>query len=201
MNRKYITFFLTLAFGSLLALTAFNCSTGVEPSPRPGIVRITLQADPADTSIVIVSDTFSVSHGDYFGVKFFQGKVFSDTNYAFLFETKESYNIEEVTVNVLSRHDNEYRRFIVYECYVPPGEYDKIQFGLESSVLKLGNFEIPVEVPFGVNKLMDFQQNFTIHENRVTEINFGISPFKSVQRYRDKFHFTREIKIKDVKYY
>lgn len=178
-----------------------NCSTGIESSPKPGILRVTLQSDPADTQITVLSRTFTVSEGDFFGVTIFQGKVYSGERFAFLFKDKNSYRQEDVTYNILERKEGQYALFTIFESYVPPGNYNKLQFGVTGSLVKLGYLEIPVKLPEGTTSMKDLPYEFRVDENQVTEINVLISPFKSVSRYRDSYQFTREMTITGVTYH
>lgn len=185
-----------------LALIAIRCTTGVEPSPNPGILRITLQSNPSDTLIVIASDTVTVSEGDRFGVTVYQGKVYSDTNYAFLFADTSSYRLEDQDLNLVQTDSasGEYEQFVLYLSYVPPGDFNRIQFGLTPYYAQVGNLYIPVTLPPGASPLLDLYHDFSVFENRVTEVNIEISPFESVVRYRDSFHFTPVVEIVGVSY-
>lgn len=201
MLKKYFVrvFGLTILCG--LVFIIFGCNTGVEISPNPGILRVTLQSDPVDTLIVIKSDTFKVSKKDSFAVTIFQGRAYSGSNFAVLYKSKRSYKQEDVTYNIIRKEDGGYKKYIIFESYIPPFDYDRVQFGITASLLKLKNFEIPVQSPENANLFIDLYHNFQISENRVTEINVQISPFKSLRRYRDAYHFIPDLKIINVKYY
>lgn len=75
MFKKYFSylFLLTILIGS--GASNFSCITGVEPSPEPGIFRVTLQSNPADSFIVIQMDTLTVSKNDWFVVTIYQGFI------------------------------------------------------------------------------------------------------------------------------
>jgi len=60
MNRKLISL-LIIVIIIVTAVLSFNCETGVEDSPTPGIIRVKLQADLSDTVLVERSDTFAVN--------------------------------------------------------------------------------------------------------------------------------------------
>ncbi|MCI0514692.1 hypothetical protein L0128_15870 [candidate division KSB1 bacterium] len=178
-----------------------SCDMGVEPSPAPGVLRVTLQADPADSTILIVKDWFTVKYGDFFLVTIFQGKAFNDSNYAVLFVDKSSYQEKQSLFNMIEKKENTFERYVIFESYLPPFEYDRIQFGITALVVSLGNLEIPIQSPPNTTPFVTLPQNFKIMENRVTEINLQLSPFKSVKRYRDSYHFIPQMQIIDVKYY
>jgi len=196
--------FLPFVFmGSLLLYFFINvsCESGVETSPAPGIIRITLQSDPRDTAIVIVADTFYVAPGDSFGVTVFQGKVYNDTIYSILYPTVQNYQQKDLTYNLIRKENGQYREYVIFESYVPPGEYDRIQFGLKATVLRINNFdEIRIESPPDANPLQDLYVNFKISENKITEINVKLKPFQSIKRYRDTFQFYPMLELKDVQY-
>lgn len=199
-RRRFISSFdILLLVGFAVALSA--CDAGVESSPRPGIVRVILQSDPADSSIVVLGDTFTVSAGDRFDVTIFQGKVFQQARFALLFEDTKSYRPEDITYDVLKRENDEYKKYVIYESFVPPGNYDRLQFGASASMLVLGVFQIPVQLPPDADRLMDFYQDFRVSENRATEIDIEISPFQSVRRFRDSYLFDRKMRVVSVRYY
>ncbi|MEJ2634038.1 MAG: hypothetical protein P8184_01950 [Calditrichia bacterium] len=193
---KYLILFVLGAF----IFIYLGCNTGVESSPTPGILRITLESDPADTSIIIVTDTLHVSDKDGFRIKVYQGKVYHDTAYATLYPTLASNSQEELYYNLIVRENNQYSKFTIFESYVPPQKYDEVQFGIDSDYLKLKNFDmISVETP--TNYFVNLKHDFEVFENKVTEVNIRVSPFKSVSRYKDKYIFEPQMQIADVKYY
>jgi hypothetical protein len=186
----------------LTLITNLNyCSTGVESSPEPGVLRITLQSDPEDTSIIIVTDTFTVADGDSFGVNFFQSKVYHNNYYAQLYRTTSSYSVETIVINILKRINGEYQKYTLYESNVPPEEYNRVQFGINAEKMRISRLDIPVLLPPDSSLLVDFYQDFKVEENKITEIIFQISPFKSVERFKDVYYFMRKIEVVDVKYH
>jgi len=178
-----------------------GCDTGITESPDPGILRVVLQSNPADTSILIVNRTFVVSEGDVFMLTIFQGRAYHDSTYGILFRSPESYREEQVSYNIIARENGEYVSYVIFESHLPPAEYNRIQFGMTTSSLKLGNLEIPVKVPEDVLPFVDLYRDFRIKEGQTTELKVQISPFKSVHRYRDTYQFIPEVEIVDVKYY
>ena len=176
----------------------FSCDAGIKDSPDPGTIRIIMQSNPSDTSIVIVPDTLSVTENDFFGVTVFQGKAYKDSMFAILYHDIRSTTQEDITYNIIKIDDGEYRKYTIFESYVPPGSYNRIQFGLKSSALKFSGFDvITVETP-DETKYVDLNQPLNISENSVTEINVQISPFKSIDRYRDTYQFTPVVEIISV---
>jgi hypothetical protein len=180
-------------------LLAAGCDTGVEVSPQPGILRVTLQSDPADTSILIVKDTVNVAEGDSFGVTVYQGKVYNDSAFALLYTTPRTYQQQDVTYNIIKRSAGQYHKFTIYECHVPPFSYDKITFGMTPRILRLGTFEIPVKSPTDVSPFVELHTQFHVEEKGVTEVEVRIRPFRSVRRYRDSYLFVPDVEIVSVK--
>jgi len=199
-NKKYLVFLHVMTM-VLIAVLMLRCDTGVVESPEPGILRITLQSEAADTTLIVISDTLSVSENDWFGVTITQGKVYNGDYFAILYKDTSSYQIQDITYNILEQENEQYRKFTMYESFAPPGDYDKLQIGVTASLLKLGYFSIPIELPRGASLLIDLDQNFTVFKDRrITEVNVQISPFKSVVRYKDSYHFMRELEITGIKY-
>lgn len=184
-----------------MAILLSQCSTDIQRSPDPGVLKVILYSDPADTQIVILNKKFIVSGSDYYGVTVFQGKIYSGDKFAFLYKDKMSYRQEDVTYNIIERQDGRYKEFTIFDSYVPPGEFNSLQFGLSSNQVKIGYLEIPVRLPPGANPIRKLEQGFTIYENQITEIKVQISPFKSVKRYRDSYQFVPELKIVEINHY
>ena len=201
LNKNFISrLVIATIIGFLMSNIGCDTGTGIEPSLDPGILRITLESNPLDTSIVIVNNTFNISQDDSFGVTIYQGKIYNDENFAFLYMNTRSYQTEKI-YNILRNEDTEYKKFIIYESHVPPGDYDVLQFGIMPNPFEIDRIPFPVQIPPDSSALLNLDQKFTVYENRTTEINVQISPFKSVQRYRDTFYFIPNIDIIDVKYF
>ncbi len=195
MRRRFIGYALT---GVLLLA---GCETGVDASPEPGVLRITLEADPVDTEIVVVTDPVAVSLGDRFDVTTFQGKAFRDSTFFVLFRDRDTNQQADQTINVLAQAENgSYERFVAFESHLPPGNYDRFQFGVTASELALGSFVIPVRLAQGAPILHDFHREFEIMANEVTEIRVRIRPLASVVRFRNAFLFDPEMEITDIRY-
>lgn len=194
------------------ALIFFDCTTGVTDSPDHGIVRVMFTADPADTILIERSDTFSVStrFTAFFVLKVFQGRVYHDSDFAVLYPNIGSYRQEDEFVNIIALDSlGNYKVYKVFESYIPPGNYNSLEFGVTPAsgiplkiVANSGKtFENPVELPPDESLLYHFDQDFTVNENKVTQIDVQISPFKSVERYRDVYRLYRIMKITDIHYY
>ncbi len=196
MTRKCFSILLSIA----LAAGVVSCNTGVEESPQPGIVRVTLQANPADTTILILTDTVRVTDRDSMGVTIFQGKIFSGVKFATLFRSLTSYRQEDVPYNVLRRESGTYKTYPVYESYVPPGDYTKLQIGVTATLLKLRDVA-PIQLQLRPDDplLLDFDVGFQVSENKITEIMLQIDPLRSLTRYRDLYYFERKMRVLGVR--
>jgi hypothetical protein len=182
-----------------------NCGTGIVPSPDPGIIKVTLQADPADTLIVITGDTLTTVAGDSFHVKIYQGKAFTnDTTFAILYQNTSEYYEVEHNYNLFKREDGIYKEYTIFQSFLPPDNYSKIKFAINSEFLLLtrgfafGGIGIPMEIPPEASPFVEFPVNFKIDENNITEIKIQIKPLQSVIRYKDLFHFVPDLEIRSV---
>lgn len=189
-----------IGLGIILTLLNSGCDTGMEPSAKPGIIRINLQADPADTTIVIVPKTYTASQVDSFGITIFQGKAFNDSLFSILYKNTRATQQQDIDYNITALENGKYKKLTIFESHVPPGDYDRIQFGIRANYLLLLKFiEIKVETP-EARRFLTLAQNFKVFENRITEINLQISPLQSVQRYRDTYQFIPDLKVIDIQY-
>jgi hypothetical protein len=189
-----------LIYLGILILFLIGCQTGIEDSPDSGILRVTLESDPSDTTIIIVTDTLTVSDQDVFLVNIFQGKAYQDSTFGVLYDTLTSNRQKEIFYNLIFRKENIYQRFTIYESYLPPFDYNMIEFGLDAEFIKLKNFDvITVETP--PNFFLQLPVDFEIRENTITEINVQVSPFKYIERVKDTYIFAPEMEIIGVNYF
>lgn len=188
------------ALVALLAASAVfaGCETGVEHSPEPGVVRVTLQADATDNSITIGGQTYEATPADRFEITVFQGKLYQDSVYATLFAHLDEYRELDRQYDLLTFDGDDPARQVIFETYVAPGIYDKLQFGLTASMVRIGALTIPAQLPPGEGTLIELERDIEIFENDTTVIDLTIKPFESVRRFRDSFHFTRELQITGV---
>lgn len=219
--KNAIWSFLKLFFLCVYILS--GCKTGVEPSPDPGIIRVTMKSSEVDTMLIILGDTVKFSRIDYFDVIFSQGRLYKGDNYADLY-TDLSINRKNLdTINLLQRawldgrlitatdpvfdvdaSKSKYVSSKVVEWYVPPGTYDRLQFnfkGIEIFVARPRQFRTPLQLAEGVTSIMNFNYTITINSGRVTEVNLEVLPFQSIRRYRDSYIFDRKVSIASVQNY
>lgn len=190
-----ITRLLCLAF---LVVTGVGCDTGVQESPEPGVLRVTMQADPADTTIVIAGQVLTVSPSDSFGVTIYQGRAFRDTLFAVLLKSTTSYRERDYVYNVFQRDGSEFAEFVIFESLLPPGDYDSLRFSASAEMLSIGSFLIPVRLPPDAEPAMDFPARFQIAERDTTEIKVMLRPLESVRRFRDMYLFHRQFEVTHI---
>ncbi len=205
LYRFYVLKSLSIVFIVFLILPA--CDSGIEPSPDPAILRVTLESDPADSVIIVAEDTMYASDGDSMQITVFQGKAYSDTNFAVLYQNLEEFFAEDHKYNILRRENGEFKRYVIFESYIPPGDYTKLQFGITAEYMLLtygyfiGGIGIPMRSPPGMNLLVDLETDYTMKEGRTTEIRLMLKPFQSVDRYRDILRFVPQLNVEEVKNY
>lgn len=189
----------------ILGLTfAAACNvTGVEKSPDPGIIQVHLQSAPGDTVITIGKERLVVSEGDQFQVSVFQGRVVKDSTYAILYKNLADYQEEEHAYNLLEKTaTGTTANYQIFNTYIPPGVYKKLEFGLTAEQIRIGNFSIPVDLPPDVGSIIafDFEKPVEVNSNDTTVVNLQIRPFKSINRYRDSFRFERDVSITKIQH-
>lgn len=201
MLKKYFIFGLIIFTSLLFLVIGVGCDTGVEASSEHGILRVNLVSDPSDTSLIIKNNTYTITEGDSMALKVFQGKAYKDSIFAVLYKDIEAYKQEDITYNIIKRKNNEYKKYTIFESYVPPFEYHKIEIGLTSNIVRLSNFDdIKVESPNDYDVFVDLQEDFEVFENEITEINIFIKPFKSITRFKDSYRFVSEVRIVNIVY-
>lgn len=209
---------LCLASFLLLAMLP-GCTTGVEPSPHPGILRVVLTSKQTDTMLVISSDTTKFSRWDQFWATIYGGRLYRGTNYSDLYLTPTTARIQSVEQNLLAREwlngtpitiqdtaaitpqNSRYRKGTIFEFYVPPGTYDRLDFALTAEEVATYIPKIyinPIVLPPGVPAVMSFPGTYTISDDRTTEVVVEIAPFESLSRYQDAFLFNRKVQIISV---
>lgn len=195
------------------------CRTGVEPSPSPGILRVTLKANETDTTIIIQNDTSRFSRWDEFNLIVSRGKILRGANYALLYADPSIARVPGDTVNIIKREwlngvpikptdfteintrNSRYIKHVIFESYVPPGEYDSLSFSLMANEILIFVPKVymnPVQLPPGTNPQMQFPVHITVAEGRVTQVNLEIFPFNSLYRFRDSYLFGRKMVVVGV---
>lgn len=185
-----------------LAMLVSGCGTGIEASDQPGILRVTLQADPADNSITVGGRTYEVSEADLFGVTVFQGKVYRDTSYATLYSHLDAFREGDVTYDLLEYDgDGTPIEHVIFESFVPPGNYDLLQFGFTATLVRVGPLTIPAQLPPNTIPLLEFDEPIEVFEHDTTVVRLQIKPFQSVVRFRDAFHFITNMEVVGITHY
>jgi hypothetical protein len=110
----------------------------------------------------------------------------------------------------LSNLQADYKEYVIFESFIPPGNYDKLRFGVNAPTDAVQNririvtregkeFYIPLEIPPDEDKLMTMDVNFEVQAGRTTEIYVEMDIFKSITRYRDTYRLHRNLRITSVK--
>ena len=196
-----------------------GCTTGVDPSPHPGILRVVLTSKQTDTALVISSDTTRPSRWDEFWATMYGGRLYNGSNYVDLYATLSMDRIPAAQQNLLAREwldgtpitirdtatitgtNSRYRKGTVFEFYAAPGTYDRLDFALTATEVATYIPKIyinPIVLPPGVPAVMSFPGSIALQEDRTTEVVVEIAPFESLQRYQDAFLFNRKVTIVSV---
>ena len=75
MFKKYFSYMFLLNILIGFGTSNFSRVKGIEPSPDPGIFRVTLQFNPVDSFIVMEMNTLTVSKKDRLIVTIYQGFI------------------------------------------------------------------------------------------------------------------------------
>lgn len=184
---------------SVIAAAVAGCSTGVNSSPYPGTLRVVLQADTVDTSIVIVKDTLYTNIHSQFNVTVFQGKAYRDSTFFTLFLTPQSYQEQDLGYNLLQPDSaSRFKKYVIFDSYLPPGKYDTIQFGMLGNEMVIDQFDIPVQPNPDSSEFADVKVPFTITRGQITEVDLTVKPLDLVSRYKNSFLFTPHVSVSSV---
>ena len=199
-----------------VAITGLQCTVGVDPSPHPGTIRVTLKSDESDTGLPILGDTTTFSRYDSFNASVFSGRVYRGRNYAPIYVNASIERIDGSTVNLIAREwlngvpitirdsvtitpeNSRYIKYVIFESMVPPGDYDLLEFSLTATEVVTFNprlYNNPVQLPPGTTPQLPFTGTFSVQDDKVTQIDIEILPFKSLTRYQDTFLFDRQVRI------
>lgn len=201
-KQRVFPVFILLLFGMQIV----GCSSGIEPSPEPSLLRVTIQADSTDNYITLAGDTMLAAPRDSMQISVFQGKAFNDTAFIVLFQDTLQYRQTEQHFNVLERDvQGDYKKFTIFESFVPPYDFDRVQFGIDAQFMFLtytydiGGIGIPMERTPGEDLLVSYEAAMEMNPGELTEVNLKIKPFESASRYRDIFRFTPTIYVESVR--
>ncbi len=204
LHKTTYFFYIRLLFLITILFFVSGCDTteitGVR-SPDPGTIRIFLKADDSDNFIVVAGDTATVGQGvnDSLALVIGQARAFVDEKYAVIFQTLDEYRELSDTLNILTQENNTYKRFKIFESFVPPDTYDSLGIVISATFVQVGSFQIPIEMPEDTKTLKVFDNSFQIKEDKITEIYLKIKPFESMTRFGDTFQFQRIITIESIK--
>lgn len=214
---------LNMVFILLYLIPFSGCSTGVESSPDPGIIRVILKSSESDTLLVILGDTVKFSRVDHFDVIVGQGRLYQGIHYSDLYNGLNINRVSTDTVNLLQRSwldgqvitstdtvfdvevsKSKYVGHTVFEWYVPEGVYDKLQFslnGIDLFIARPRQFSNPLQLADSVSPIMNFNQPITVNAGRITEVDLVAFPLQSVRRFKDSYIFDRKVNIARIQNY
>lgn len=175
-------------------LLAMGCDP-VGTSPEPGLLRVVLQPDPADSTIVIADQSYNINEVPaLMPVSISQGRAYRDTSYAQLFRDAQDLTTEgEIRINVLRRFaGGQSPAYQIYETLLPPAMYDSLQIVFNADQFLIGDFVNEVSTPPGESPLVTFRQSFQIESEEITTVRITMRPLESLTRFKDVFYFTPE---------
>jgi hypothetical protein len=189
MKIKYLVIFL----GSILsALLFIQCTSNVDSNPDPGVLRINIVTNPADTCIQIGFDSLFITNNDNFPLIISQIKTYTaDENYAQLFPNFAGYKDEDIEYNFLEREQDSFVPQKIVESYIPPDAYNKIMFiiyPMESVTIQ--GLTFPIKTADDYDPLITLDCNYSIDQNQEYEIYIRFNAFQSITRWRDTYYFT-----------
>jgi len=170
-------------------------------SPEPGILRVYLTSDNQDNSIVIIDETINVNEEDgedSLSILIGQSRAYHDSNLVVVYKTLTDYQEKDQEFNGIKLNGSVYEKFLLYESYVPPIEYDSLLISISSDYIAIGEYTMDVALPDGESPLMMFRQDFSVDPGGITELTLTLKPLASLIRVGDKYKFFRDITVSSV---
>ena len=188
MARLFLVLTLALSF------IYIGCSTGVELSDPPGIIKVYFRPSSTDTAITIVNTHYQIDPDDVFDIQISEGKMYSDSVFFILYETLNTYNENDVDLDLLEG-DQSYQKQLVFESFLPAGDYTRLEFVLNASLFRLDGFEVPVVTENGRPNLVQMEEQFRVTESDTTSITVQLDVVSSIKRFRDTYLFDANTSI------
>lgn len=182
-------------FGCIILL--LTCTSDVPHSPNPGILRLYMVTNPADTLAYMGLDTLRVKSGDQFLLRISQRKVFrADSVYAVVFNSLMANHETEDTYNVFKRQERSFVRHLIGEAQLPPDTFIEIQFVVyPDPMVVVGGVGFPIQPVDNYDPLIRLTHTFHIRENDTTEVTIQFNAFQSIKRWRDTYLFDPSFEI------
>jgi len=198
---RYKQFLLALLLGIPLIFSSCSDLTKADEKISPGILRVVLESDPADSTISILGVTYGIGEDDSLGINVYQGRAVNvDSSFALLYTNVNSWRQDQHTYNLLKMTDGVLAQHTVFESFVPPGNYKSISMGLEGFHLQVGPYSIPVELKSDLDPVAEFAVDYQMEQSRVTEVHILIEPLSSMTRQLDSYVFSRRARVGTVHY-
>lgn len=186
----------------LPVLIIWGCDAGIEPSPRPGVLRVTLQAAPEDSVLEVQGQRYTARDRNDFELSIFQGRAIKDTLYADLYSELDAFRQEDNEYDILEFEEGSPVRYKIFETHLPPQTYNELQFGLDADSISVNNqytfLDIGVDLAQGEEQPYRLETDYTITENDTTVIHLQIRPFESITRFRDSYRLSRNVEIVEI---
>jgi hypothetical protein len=198
---RYKQFLLALLLDIPLIFSSCSDLTKADEKISPGILRVILESDPADSTISILGVTYGIGEDDSLGINVYQGRAVNvDSNFALLYTNVNSWRQDQHTYNLLKMTDGVLAQHTVFESFVPQGNYKSISMGLEGFHLQVGPYSIPVELKSDLDPVAEFAVDYQMEQSRVTEVHILIEPLSSMTRQLDSYVFSLRARVGTVHY-
>jgi len=188
-----------------MGLIASSCDHPVQPSPQPGVVKITLQHVPEDTMIEMAGKTNILTQNDRFPLTISEGRVVraNDSAYANLYQNMDEFRQQDHDYDILRlERDGTPSTMQIFETRIPPGEYTEVSFVMNTSSIRLvPPDEQPITQPVVLSPdhpqlpLVRVDADFTIEEQKTTIVRLRLSSFRSLTRFKDSFRFVPQLSV------
>lgn len=187
---------------TLPVLFMWGCSAGIEPSPRPGVLRVTLQAAPEDSVLEVQGQRYTARNRNDFEMNISQGRAINDSLYADLYPDLNAFRQLDLSYDILEFEDGNPVRYTIFETNLPPATYDQLEFNMDADSIRVNNqftfLNIGVDLAEGETQPLTFETEYKISEKDTTIIHLQIKPFESITRFRDSYRLSRNVVIEEI---
>jgi hypothetical protein len=172
----------------------------VTTSPEPGLLRVTLQANPADSAKEIAGQTYNLNEiSAQMNVTISQGRAYRGTTFAQLFrDARDLSEQRQAEFDLLERRSGEIPQHLVYETLLPPATYDSLQGVFTANRFRVPGFGSEVTTAPDASPLVTFRESFQIESEETTTVHLQMSPLASLDRFKDEFRYTPILDVASV---
>jgi hypothetical protein len=171
--------FVILSFALILLN---GCSTGVDNSIKPGILKLFIEVDTSG---------FIISRDDSLIIMISQKRAYrEDGTYANIYKTLSSLYMIRDTLNLFDLDKN-----LLSESYLPPGNFTKIMLVVSSSnYIKINGKRFHLQQDTSSTSVQ-IKHRFKIFKNMVTEITLRFKLSRSLFRRSNVYIFKPVIEV------